>query len=267
MKVVLFCGGLGLRARDGADGVPKPLQLVGQRPLLWHVMKYYAHWGHTDFVLCTGFGSDRVVSWFTENAVAALPEPGQGEHLVLRLRGGDMDGWRVTFADTGMQASVGMRLRAVRPLLEDEPMFFANYADVFSDVPLPELVDCAERSDATAVFLAVPPNHSFHVVQMEPEGWVTGVTPAVESDQYINGGFFVLRPEVFDVLGPGEELVEEPFARLAAGRRLLAHRYRGFWHPMDTAKDRHRLEALWTGGTPPWALWQQQAPQRTCRPA
>lgn len=256
MKVVLFCGGLGLRARDGAANVPKPLQLVGERPLLWHIMKYYAHWGHSDFVLCTGYAGERVYEWFLQHAVSAVPEQRGGNRHVVRLVGGDMDGWRVTFADTGVNASVGMRLRTLRSLLQDEPMFLANYADVFCDVPLPDLISCAVRSGATATFLAVPPNHSFHVVDMEPEGWVTGVTPAVESDQWINGGFFVLRREVFDVLGEGEELVEEPFARLSADRRLLAHRYRGFWHPMDTAKDRQSLEALWAAGNPPWALWR-----------
>ena len=256
MKVVLFCGGQGLRAREslgeGATHLPKPLQLVGGRPLLWHVMSWYARFGHRDFVLCTGFGAHLIRSWFEQHAVRLVVEQDLPGERVLELVGGDMDGWRVTLAETGLEASVGMRLRAVRHLLEREPLFLANYSDVFCDISLPELVAEAWSSGATATFAAVRPNHSFHVVDLAPGGQVQAVTPAVESDQWINGGYFVMRPSVFDVLAPGEDLVEEPFARLIRRGELRGHRHRGFWAPMDTAKDRLRLEALWTSGERPW---------------
>ncbi len=267
MKVVLFCGGQGLRSRDGlGEGVthaPKPLQLVGDRPLLWHIMTWYARFGHIDFILCTGYRADAVRDWFLRQAAEVqVLRSGPGEHAV-RLIGGDMDGWRVTFSETGGEASVGMRLRAVRHLVQDECLFLANYADVFCDVALPDLVALAERSAATATFLAVRPNHSFHVVEMSSCGRVTDVTPAVESDQWINGGFFVLRPAVFDVLGPGEDLMDEPFARLIATGNVIGHRHRGFWVPLDTAKDRQRLEALWATGERPWTKeWSPRLPQQ-----
>jgi glucose-1-phosphate cytidylyltransferase len=262
VKVVLFCGGQGLRARDGAPDVPKPLQLVGDRPLLWHVMTWYSHWGHRDFILCTGYRAEAILDWFLEHAHEVQRERAPAGQVVLRLRGGSMDGWRVTFADTGVQASVGMRLRAVRPLLEGEEVFLANYADTLCDVSLPDLVETAVRAGATATFLAVRPNHSFHVVELAPDGHVTAVTPAVESDQWINGGYFVLRREVFDVLEAGEELVEEPFARLIEQGRLLAHRHVGFWAPLDTAKDRHRLESLYSAGERPWMVWEPVVARR-----
>lgn len=256
MKVVLFCGGHGLRARDGAPDVPKPLQLVGDKPLLWHVMSWYAHFGHRDFVLCTGHRAEAVERWFLDNAVHVERRQGRRRRVVLRLAGGSMDGWSVTLADTGVSASVGMRLRAVRDLLAGEQLFLANYADTFCDVSLPALIARAEESGAAATFVAVRPNHSFHVVAMDEAGFVTAVTPAVESDQWINGGYFVLRQEVFDVLRPGEDLVEQPFARLIARRALAVHRHDGFWAPLDTAKDRQRLEQLWRSGDRPWMVWE-----------
>ena len=231
---------------------------MGGKPLLWHVMRWYAAWGHTDFVLCLGHRAQAVVDWFLTEAGDVLTEPAGGGHHAVRVLSGELAGWRVVFADTGVAASVGMRLRAVRELVDDD-VFLANYADTFCDVPLDEHVALARRSGATATFLAVRPNHSFHVVLADAEGWVDEVVPAVKSEQWINGGFFVLRPELFDVLGAGEELVEEPFARLAAARRLLAHRYEGFWVPLDTVKDRHLLQDMWARGDRPWAVWDRPA--------
>lgn len=252
MKVVLFCGGQGLRARDGAPGVPKPLQVVGGLPMLWHVMSWYARQGHTDFVLCTGYRGEAVRSWFTRHAVGLEPDADRPGQDCVMLFGGDMDGWRITFARSGQQASVGMRLRAVRPLVAGEELFLANYADVFCDVPLTTLLERARDTGAVATLLAVRPNHSFHVLDVGDDGCVSGITPAVESNQWINGGYFVLRPSVFDVLRPGEDLVAQPFERLIARGQLQAHRHTGFWAPLDTEKDRQRLETMWQAGDRPW---------------
>jgi len=255
MKVVLFCGGLGLRLREHSESLPKPMVPIGYRPILWHVMRYYAHFGHRDFVLCLGHGSAAIKDYFLhyEEAVSndfVFSEGGQR----IELLGSDIQDWRITFVDTGLQATIGDRLRAVRQYVEHEPVFLANYGDTLTDAPLDRLVDGFSRTDATASFLSVRPSgYGFTTVQMTPGGTVTALRDATDADLWINGGYFMLRPAVFEVMRPGEELVEEPFTRLAATGRLATVRHDGFWAPVDTLRDVQRLEGLAARGRPPWA--------------
>ena len=233
MKVVLFAGGRGLRMRDGAADVPKPLSVLGGRPLLWHLMSWYAAHGHDEFVLCLGYRADDVRRVVSEHA-----EPG----------------WRITFTDTGLDTPIGQRLVQVRETVQDDEIFLANYADVLSDAPLSDVIGRFRRSSAAVSLLAVRPQDSFHIVNLGGDGLVRGVGPVTRADMWQNGGFFVMRPDVFDVIGPGEDLVNEPFARLADAGRLLAYPYEGFWAPLDTQKDRQRLQDLYTAGERPWML-------------
>ncbi len=256
MKVVLFCGGLGLRFRDDAPDTPKPLGMIGDRPILWHLMSYYAHFGHKEFILCLGYRAAAIKAYFV--CGGREPEPGSpaAEELekvdVVHDYQGD---WTIRFVDSGLDSNVGMRLLSARELLDDEP-FFANYADGLTDLPLDAYVRDFERSGAVASFLSVPPKMAFHVVDADEAGWVREVTPGTECGLRINGGFFVFLPEFFDSIRPGEELVHEPFARLAAKRMLFAHRYDGFWQCMDTFKEKKLLEELLEGDRAPWQLWK-----------
>jgi len=245
MKVVLFCGGLGMRLRDYSDTIPKPMVPIGNRPVLWHVMKYYASYGHTDFILCLGYKGDVIKQYFLEYEEWRSNDfvlSNGGAHL--ELMSSDIDDWRITFADTGLHATIGERLRAVRHHLEGEEMFLANYSDGLSDLHLPDMVERFRTSGATASFVCVRPSASFHVVDLEPSGAVRGLTAVTETNTWVNGGFFVLRREIFDVLHEGDELVDAPFARLINRGKLQAHPYEGFWSGMDTFKDRQRLEEL-----------------------
>ena len=256
MKVVLFCGGQGLRMREASDVVPKPMVPIGNRPILWHVMKYYAYFGFTDFVLCLGYKAEAIKQFFlTYNEAMAndfvLSDGGAKVHL-LRT---DIENWNITFVDTGLHACIGERLRAVRHLLRDEEIFLANYGDTLTDANLPAMVKELKCRGAAASFLAVRPNYSFHVVSMDDTGIVADINDVTRSDMWINGGYFVLRSELLDDLRPGEELVEEPFRRLLADGRLLAHRHESFWAPMDTLKDKQWLESLHENGTAPWQRW------------
>ncbi|MBD0275144.1 MAG: glucose-1-phosphate cytidylyltransferase, partial [Acetobacteraceae bacterium] len=174
--------------------------------------------------------------------------------------------WRITFVDTGRDACVGERLFAVRGFLRDEEVFLANYADALSDLPLPLVLDPVARGRAVGAFAAVRPNTSFHFVQSDRHGVVTGLRSAEQADLSINGGFFAFRREVFDHMRPGEELVEEPFARLVGKRLLAAVPYRGFWRACDTFKDLQTLEALQGRGTAPWELWRRGAPPEEAPP-
>ncbi|GIW87721.1 MAG: glucose-1-phosphate cytidylyltransferase [Isosphaeraceae bacterium] len=257
MKVVLFCGGLGTRIREYPEPVPKPMITIGYRPILWHVMKYYAHYGHTDFILCLGYRADVVKNYFlhydecTSNDFV-LSHGGKK----VQLLHSDIDDWNITFVDTGIQACVGQRLKAVEPYLEGEPVFLANYSDGLTDLPLDLYLDHFLARDRIGAFLAVPPPYSSHIVSFQDDV-VESVQPIHSSGLWINGGFFAFRRAIFDYLEPGEELVEQPFERLIAAGQLLGYKYRGYWTCMDTFKDRQILEELWNRGNAPWEVWKR----------
>jgi glucose-1-phosphate cytidylyltransferase len=257
VKVVLFCGGLGLRIRSSDDSAPKPMVPIGDRPVLWHVMRYYAHFGHTEFILCLGYGARSVKDYFldyqeTHSNDFVLSKG--GEHVELLST--DISEWRITFVDTGIDTAIGERLRRVRPYLDDDEVFLANYGDVLTDAPLGDIVDRVLDSDAVGSLLAVPPEGSFHVVGVGDGDRVTGFTPAADLDLRINGGYFVLRQGIFDYLQLGDDLVMDGCTRASADGRLLAIPYDGFWAPMDTLKERSVLEDLWRTGRCPWAVWR-----------
>ncbi len=256
MKVVIFCGGQGLRMREASDTVPKPMVPIGNRPVLWHVMKYYAHFGFTDFVLCLGYKAEVIKHFFLTYNEALTNDfvLSEGGAKVELLRT-DIQDWNITFVDTGLNACIGERLRAVRSLLQDDDLFLANYGDTLTDADLGALIERTREAGAAASFLAVRPNYSFHVVSMDADGVVDAIDDVTRSGMWINGGYFVLSAELLDSLRPGEELVEEPFRRLLADGRLLANRHEGFWAPMDTLKDKQLLEALHESGHAPWQLW------------
>jgi glucose-1-phosphate cytidylyltransferase len=256
MKVVIFCGGQGMRMREASEVVPKPMIPIGSRPVLWHVMKYYAHFGFTDFVLCLGYKAEAIKQFFLSYSEALandfiLSDGGARIHLLKT----DIHNWNITFVDTGLHSCIGERLWMVRHLLGDDELFLANYGDTLTNADLPTMIKRATAANATASFLAVRPNYSFHVVSMDNAGQVNGIRDVTKSDVWINGGYFVLRPEIFEQMRPGEDLVEEPFRRLLASNRLLAQRHEDFWAPMDTLKDKMSLETLHERGRAPWQLW------------
>ena len=263
MKVVLFCGGLGMRLRDYADNVPKPMVPLGYRPILWHVMKYYAHYGHTDFILCLGYRGDLIKHYFLnyEECLSndfVLSEGGRRRDLL----NSDIADWRITFVETGLNANIGERLTAVRNHLEGEEMFLANYADGLSDLHLPAQIDDLNAQGRLASFLSVKPSLSYHFVSSTSDGVVTSFRDISHSGLRVNGGFFVFRQEIFDFMRPGEELVLEPFDRLIEQEQLVGYRHDGFWLPMDTAKDKKRLDELHDSGNAPWWVWRDASPKR-----
>lgn len=257
MKVVLFCGGLGLRIREAGENIPKPMVPIGYRPILWHLMRYYAHYGLKDFVLCLGYRGDVIKRYFLDYDECisndfVLSNGGKS----VKLLASDTDNWSITFVDTGMDASVGQRLRAVRQHLAGEELFLANYADNLSDVPLPAVIDHAKRHDKLATFVSVKPSQTFHVVSAKDDGSVTDIVPAAAGDLWMNGGFMVLKTGIFDHLHAGEELVVECFQRLIRMNQLTTYRHRGFWAAMDTFKEKMTLEEMYARGKAPWEVWR-----------
>jgi glucose-1-phosphate cytidylyltransferase len=256
MKVVLFCGGLGMRLRDHAENVPKPMLPLGYRPILWHLMKYYAHYGHTDFVLCLGYRGDLIKHYFLhyEEGVSndfVLSQGGRKRELLTS----DIEDWRITFVETGLSSNIGQRLLRVKKHVQNEEMFLANYSDGLSDLPLPDQIETFKKSNAIACFVAMKPHLSYHFVSFDSSGRLEGFKDILQSGLRVNAGFFIFRREIFDYINEGEELVEKPFSRLVAQDKLLAYNYDGFWVPMDTAKDKAKLDELHASGAPPWYVW------------
>jgi len=257
MKVVLFCGGLGMRIRESGDDIPKPMVPIGYRPILWHVMKYYAHFGYTDFILCLGHRADVIKKYFLnyeETISNDFVLSGGGRQVELMNR--DIANWRITFADTGVSSNLGQRLKAVQPYLENEETFLANYADGLTDLHLPTLIEHYERHGKIGNFVSVRPNLSYHAVSVGCDGLVDQIMPITKTDLWINGGYFMFRREIFDYLCNGEELVQQPFERLIATQQLMAYRHDGFFASMDTFKDKQQLEDLYARGKAPWEVWR-----------
>jgi glucose-1-phosphate cytidylyltransferase len=256
VKVVLFCGGLGLRMGESTARVPKPMIPIGDQPILWHIMKFYASFGYRDFVLCLGYKANVVKQFFLTYSEAmsndfVLRDGGRSIELISS----DIHDWSITFVDTGLQAPIGQRLRAVEPYLDGEEMFLANYGDTLTDAPIPALVERLRSSDATALFLSSHPTYNFHVAQLDDSQHVIEIEDVTRAGLWINAGYFVFRREIFSYIRDGEDLVEEPFRRLIAERRLISYPYDGFWAPMDTLKEKHDLDALVESGRAPWARW------------
>jgi glucose-1-phosphate cytidylyltransferase len=256
MKVVLFCGGLGMRLREYSDNIPKPMVEIGYRPILWHVMKYYAHYGHKDFILCLGYRGDVIKNYFlnyseTVSNDFVLSKGSRDPKLLNR----DIDDWTITFADTGLNSNIGQRMLAIRKYLEGEDFFLANYADGLTDLHLPSLIDHFMARDKTAIFAAVKPRHSFHVVSLKNGDQVEDIQHLTQSGIWINGGFFVFKKEIYGYFENEEELVEEPFRRLIEKGELISYKHEGFWASMDTFKDKQQLAELYQKGNAPWQVW------------
>jgi glucose-1-phosphate cytidylyltransferase len=260
MKVVLFCGGLGMRLREYSESIPKPMVEIGNRPILWHVMKYYAHFGHTEFILCLGHRGDLIKRYF-----ANYDEWISNDFVIenggkdLRLLKSDIGDWKITFADTGLNSNIGQRIRAVEKYLGSDEIFLANYADGLTDLYFPDYLSLFLSSGKTAAFLAVKPTQSAHVITVRGENEVATIRSLPEADIWINGGYFILRREIFDHLREGEELVEAPFRRLIAEKKLMTQKHEGFWMAMDTFKDKQFLDQLVSKDEAPWEVWRKKA--------
>lgn len=256
MKVVLFCGGQGTRLRDYSEAIPKPLVPIGYRPIIWHLMKYYAHYGHRDFILCLGHKADAIKDYFLNYNEALSNDFVLSEGCkTLELLNHDLRDWRITFVDTGLHSNIGQRLKAVEKYLDGEEIFLANYSDGLTDVHLPTYIENFQCQDKVASFLAVPPSYSFHLVDQRHDQTVERIYSIHDSGFMMNGGFFIFKQAIFRYLRPGEELVLEPFQRLIQEKQLISFPHKGFWACMDTFKEKQNLDEIYAKGEAPWQVW------------
>jgi glucose-1-phosphate cytidylyltransferase len=259
MKVVLFCGGMGMRMREYSEAVPKPMVPIGYRPILWHVMKYYAHYGHKDFILCLGYKADVIKRYFLEYNEWLTNDFVISGGKNVQLLNQDIHDWRISFVDTGLRSNIGQRLKAVEKLIEDDDVFLANYTDGLADVSMNDVTAKLQESGKIALFVSVMPKASFHFVDADSDGIVGSIEHIRKSGARINGGFFAFRREIFQYIRDGEELVEEPFRRLIAEKQLISFRHDGFWACMDTYKELQELEDMFAREKAPWTVWNGAA--------
>jgi glucose-1-phosphate cytidylyltransferase len=257
MKVVLFCGGMGMRLRDYSEDIPKPMVKIGFRPILWHLMKYYASYGHKDFILCLGYKADVIKDYFLHyNEFISNDFVMLKGGKDLNLLNSDIHDWKITFIDTGLTSNIGQRLKAVEKYLKGEDAFMANYSDGLTDLVLPKYMLNFSRKDKIASFLSVKPRISFHLVSIKNGGTVSAIKDVKQSELWINGGYFIFKKEIFRYIKTGEELVNEPFQRLIEKNELCTYKYSGFWAGMDTFKDKQQLDELYARGEAPWEVWK-----------
>jgi glucose-1-phosphate cytidylyltransferase len=254
MKVVLFCGGLGTRIREYSEAIPKPMVPIGSQPILWHIMQYYSHYGHRDFVLCLGYKAGVIKEYFLnyKQTVAADCVTVSKFGSKVEIVGDRPPDWRVTLIDTGIWRNIGSRLLAVKHLVEKEEIFLANYSDGLTDAPLPEMIDKFRKSGKLGCFIAVHPPFSFHLAEFDGDSGIKSFRSSQQADIWINGGYFLFRSEIFEFIREGEDLVLEPFNRLMEKNLLMAYKYEGFWRAMDTLRDRQVLEEMAERGEMPW---------------
>lgn len=261
MKTVILCGGRGTRIRDVADNIPKPMIPVGELPILWHLMKYYAHWGHTEFVLCLGYKGEVIKDFFlnyktrTSDFTLSL-----GADPAVQFHTGNRESdWRVTLADTGLDAMTGARIRKVERYLDGEENFFLTYGDGLADVDMGKLLAFHRSHGKIMTLSGVHPTGRFGEILCDAHGEVTEFNekPAASGGR-VSGGFFVCRKEIFQYLDQREDLVFESgtMSQLAKDRQLMVYEHNGFWQPMDTYRDYAALNSLVGGGKAPWMLWK-----------
>lgn len=267
MKVVILAGGLGTRLSEETASRPKPMVEIGERPILWHIMKTYSNYGFSDFVVCLGYKGYIIKEYFSNYFLHMSDVTFDLRDNSIVVHQNAAEPWRVTLVDTGAETQTGGRIKRVREYIGEETFFLA-YGDGVADVDISRLFEFHRAHGKEATVTAVQPLGRFGSLEID-EGEVVGgvVAPGVRAFQekpigdgsWVNGGFFVLEPQVLDRIEGDRTLFEgEPMEGLARDGQLVAFRHRGFWQPMDALRDLRVLQALWDSGEAPWAVWNRR---------
>jgi len=253
MKVVILAGGLGTRLREETDIRPKPMVEIGERPIIWHIMSHYAEANFEEFIICTGYKGEVIKEWFANLRLLNSDFTVQyNEHASItyhdELRESD---WKVTVSDTGATTPTGGRIKKIEKYVRQET-FLCTYGDGLSDIDITKLIDFHKSHGKIATLTAVRPPTRFGVIEISPDNGVNHFREKPQTDGWVNAGFFVFEPGIFDYLSEDSILEQGPLEKLAADGQLMAFQHEGFWQPMDTFREKLELEELWNSGTPPW---------------
>jgi glucose-1-phosphate cytidylyltransferase len=255
MKVVFFCGGQGMRLYPSTGNIPKPLVAIGDHPILWNLMKYYSYYGQNEFILCLGYKGGEIKKYFVNYNEALSNDFVLTEGGKIEVISKDIEKWNITFSDTGLQTNTGERLKKIKKYVGDDEWFMVNYADALTDLNLQELTDYAIKRNKIGCLITVSVPQSFHVIYSDRYGYVKQIERIEKSELRINGGFFIFKNEIFDLIEKGEDIIEA-LKRLAERQELVEYKYDGFWASMDTYKDKARLDKMAETGKAPWEIWK-----------
>ncbi|GHU14864.1 glucose-1-phosphate cytidylyltransferase [Alphaproteobacteria bacterium] len=258
MKVAIFAGGLGTRLGEETSVIPKPMIRIGEYPVIWHIMKIYSHFGFNDFVVLCGYKNEVVKDYFMNYYMNNSDITIDYEDNSVEIHKKNSEKWKVTLVDTGINSMTGARLKKARSFLEND-QFFLTYGDGVSDVNIKDLLEAHEKSGKILTLTAIQPEGRFGVLKID-ENLVTSFGEKKDTiDSWINGGFFVVNPEIFDHIPDGKDTIFEQTTLngLAEHGQLNAYKHNGFWHCMDTLKDKNDLNALWHSRKAPWKIWEE----------
>ncbi len=256
MKVVILAGGLGTRLSEETYAIPKPMVQIGGKPIIWHIMKIYSYYGFNEFIVCLGYKGYVIKEYFANYFLHMADVTIDLKTNSIDVHNANAEPWRITLVDTGFETMTGGRIKRVRPYIGDEA-FMLTYGDGVADVNISALVDYHKKSGLYATVTAVQPSGKFGALEIGLEGAVRSFREKPEGDgSWINGGFFVLEPEVFDYIEGDHTFWErEPLENLAKDKKMTAYKHTGFWKCMDTLRDKNELEDLWDSGKAPWKVW------------
>lgn len=256
MKAVLLAGGMGTRLREETEYRPKPMVEIGQRPILWHIMKNLSAQGLFNFVVCLGYKGDYIKDYFLNyearvNDVTVELGANRGRN---KLSSSEETNWIVTLANTGLTTMTGGRIHRIKQYVEGE-RFLCTYGDGLADINLPELIKFHEDHGKIATVTAVMPTSRFGAIEIAADDTVSKFTEKPKGNVWVNGGFFIFEPEIFDFLTPECVLEDEPLEKLAKMGELVAYKHNGFWKPMDTYRESIELNEIWDSDSAPWKNW------------
>ena len=256
MKVVILAGGFGTRLSEETVVKPKPMVEIGGKPMLWHIMKIYSHFGHNEFVICLGYKGYMIKEYFANYFLHMADVTFDMEHNTMNVHNKNAEPWKVTLVDTGDSTMTGGRIKRVAEYVYDDT-FMLTYGDGVADVDINKLVKSHQKAGRLATVTAVQPSGRFGALDLDGQGNVSGVQEKPRGDgSWINGGFFVLEPGVMDYIEGDDSIWERaPMERLAKDGQLGSYQHTGYWKPMDTLRDKLELEQKWEEGDAPWKLW------------
>jgi glucose-1-phosphate cytidylyltransferase len=257
MKVVILCGGLGTRLKEETEFRPKPLVQIGEKPILWHIMKIFSHYGYNDFILCLGYKGEMIKEYFLNyDYMNSDFTMGLGYKKDAKFYGNHCESdWKVTLANTGVDTNTGGRIKRIEKYIGKDETFLAAYGDGVADIDLKKLIEHHRKKGKTATLTGVHPYSRFGVVEAGADDIVNGFKEKPRMDGWANVGFFVFQRQIFDYLEDNSVLETKPLETLSQKSQLTIYRHQGFWQCMDTFKDQKVIQGLWDTGKPPWKVW------------
>ncbi|MGX8704110.1 MAG: glucose-1-phosphate cytidylyltransferase [bacterium] len=257
MKVVILAGGFGTRISEESIWKPKPMIEIGDKPILWHIMKMYGYYGYNEFIICCGYKQHVIKEWFADyylhNSDITFDFTEQENRMIVHNN--YLEPWKVTLVDTGLRTMTGGRVRRVRPYIGDET-FFLTYGDAVADINVPDLLAFHKKGGRMATITTVQPPGRFGILDIDTDGGISNFREKKKDGGWVNAGYMVFEPSIFELLRDDETILERyPLAEAARTGQLNGYRHRGFWQCMDTLREKNLLEGLWADGSAPWKIW------------